>query len=101
MMTHPMTIADIEREAPLSALDIDVANASIRRLKIALLTTEQENERLRATLHGETEGEQLHAILTIGGSRLKIVWRTQLWFQVTDWVRGLSGLVTLAVTEPK
>ena len=50
MMTHPMTLDDIEREAPLSALDIDVANASIRRLKIALLTTEQEKERMRSAL---------------------------------------------------
>lgn len=45
------------------------------------------------SLYGSKEGEQYHAWIIIGEEKLKIVWKTRLWFQVTEWVRGIDCFV--------
>lgn len=49
------------------------------------------------SIYGSKEGEQYHAWIILGEEKLKIVWKTRLWFQVITWINGIEGLRHLVV----
>jgi hypothetical protein len=99
-------MAEIEKSGVRTALPVPVQQSPEEKRRfldecvaISRKFTERDKP-LGVSLHGETDGEQLHAVLTVGEERLKIVWRTPLWFQVTTWVRGLDGLAQESERAP-